>query len=285
LDDGDFVECHWYNKPDIQTTHPIVILFHGLNGSYKSPYIQGAMKEASKKGFSVVVMHFRGCSGIPNNLPRAYHSGDSEDAKAWISHLHTTYVKAKLFGVGYSLGGNMLLKLVGEQSSHCILSAVVSVSAPMQLDISANSILKGFSRFYQYLLVKDLNNALEKKFERFDMSKFISLKKEDIKKLKTFWDFDDAYTAPMHNFKNAQDYYTKCSAKQFLKDIRVATLIIHALDDPFMSSKILPSKDEISSSIELEVYAHGGHVGFISGKFFSPIYWLEKRIVSYLEKI
>jgi len=96
FDDGDFVECHWHNKPSIDSSKPIVILFHGLNGSYKSPYIQGVMREASLKGFASVVMHFRGCSGIPNNLPRAYHSGDSDDALRWIKHIHQTYKNAKL---------------------------------------------------------------------------------------------------------------------------------------------------------------------------------------------
>jgi len=280
LSDGDFVEAHWYKKPSVSTTKPIVILFHGLNGSYKSPYIQGMMDQCQKVGFSSVVMHFRGCSGVDNNLPRAYHSGDSGDANEWIKYVNKTYPNAKIFTVGYSLGGNMLLKLIAEQGDSCIVSGAVSVSAPLQLDISANRVLKGFSRFYQYLLIKDLNKALLRKFDRFDMSNLL-LKKDEVNNLKTFWEFDGAYTAPMHNFKNAQDYYIKCSAKQFLKDIKIPTLIIYSTDDPFMTPEVLPTKEERSSTITLEVYNYGGHVGFVSGTILKPEYFLEKRIIEY----
>jgi len=282
LDDGDFLDCYWHKKPKNSKT-PIVILFHGLAGSYKSPYIQGAMRELSKNGFASVVMHFRGCSGTENKLPRSYHSGDTKDALSWINTLHKEYPNSKLFGVGYSLGGNMLLKLLGEQSDSSLLSAAISVSAPMQLDICADTMNKGFSKFYQYILLKDLNKHLSKKFDTHPMQKFLSIKKEDIKKLNTFWKFDEAYTAPIHGFKSAQDYYTKCSAKQFLKDIKTPTLIIHSLDDPFMTPDILPQADEISNAVTLEIHPYGGHVGFINKTVFKPDYFLEKRVSAYFK--
>ncbi len=281
LEDGDFLECYWHNRPTPSSNTPIVILFHGLAGSYKSSYIQGTMNELAKNGFASVLMHFRGCSGVENELPRSYHSGESGDAKEWINHIHSNFANSKIFTIGFSLGGNMMLKLLGEMGDNSPITAAVSVSAPMQLDICANKMDKGFSKFYQHILLKDLNSALEKKYDKFDMNSHLSLKKQEIKNLKTFWDFDGAYTAPIHGFESAQDYYTKCSSKQFLKDIKTPTLIIHSSDDPFMTTEILPIKDEISKYVSLEISKKGGHVGFIGGTFFKPEFWLEKRVSDY----
>lgn len=281
LKDGDFLECYWHNKPKTNSNTPIVILFHGLAGSYKSPYIQGTMSKLAENGFASVLMHFRGCSGVPNKLPRSYHSGESSDAASWIEHVNSNFSNSKIFTVGYSLGGNMMLKLLGELGNRSTITAAISVSAPLELDICAKKMDKGFSKFYQYILLKDLNVALEKKYDTFDMNSYINLKKEDIKNLKTFWKFDGAYTAPIHGFNSAQDYYTKCSSKQYLKKIKTPTLIIHSLDDPFMTNEVLPSKDEVSEYITLEISKSGGHVGFVGGSFFKPEYWLEKRIVDY----
>lgn len=281
--DGDFVECYWHNKPQNSSNTPIVTLFHGLAGSYDSPYIRGAMEELGKNGFAAVLMHFRGCSGKENRLPRSYHSGDSGDAHFWFEELSKRFPNSKLFGVGYSLGGNMLLKLLGEYSSNSPLDAAISVSAPLQLDLCADAMNKGFTKFYQAHLLKSLNLSLEKKFKKHEMHKYIKLKEEEIKSLKTFWEFDEAYTAPIHGFSSAQDYYTRCSSKEFLKNIKTPTLIIHSADDPFMSKEILPKKEELSSSIEFELSAHGGHVGFICGSLIRPEYWLDKRITNYFK--
>ena len=281
LSDGDFIECYWQKIDNHQNETPTVILFHGLAGSYKSPYIQGTMKELKEAGFSSVVMHFRGCSGKQNLKPRSYHSGDTQDAYEYIQALSQKYPQAKLFAVGFSLGANMLLKLLGEKQFTCKLSAAVGVSAPMLLDVCATHMNKGFSKFYQKLLLMDLQHDLEKKYDTFAMEELINLKKNDIKKLKTFWAFDDAYTAPIHGFASAEEYYKKSSCKQYLKDIKIPTLIIHAKDDPFMTPKILPLPSELSDMIKMEISENGGHVGFIGGTFYSPSYWLEKRIINY----
>jgi predicted alpha/beta-fold hydrolase len=151
----------------------------------------------------------------------------------------------------------------------------------MLLDACATHMNKGFSKFYQKLLLKDLQRDLNKKYDAFAMEKLINLKRDDIKKLKTFWAFDEAYTAPIHGFSSAQDYYTKSSSRQFLKFITIPTLILHAKDDPFMPSQVIPSPEEVSPSLTLEIYQHGGHVGFISGTILHPKYWLEKRIRDY----
>lgn len=281
LPDRDFLECYWHNKPTTNSNTPIVILFHGLAGSYKSPYIQGTMRELAKAGFSSVLMHFRGCSGVPNDLPRSYHSGEIDDANSWVKSVNSSFPNSKIFTVGYSLGANMMLKLLGELGNNSPISAAVSVSAPMQLDICANKMNKGFSKFYQHILLKDLNSSLQAKYDKFDMNSHINLKKNEIKNLKTFWEFDGAYTAPIHGFDSAQDYYTKSSSKQFLTYIKTPTLIIHSSDDPFMTTEILPEEDEISDSITMEILENGGHVGFVNGSLFKPEYWLEKRIVNY----
>lgn len=281
LSDEDFLECYWQKIDNVQKDTPVVILFHGLTGSYKSPYIQGSMKELKEAGFNSVLMHFRGCSGKENLKPRSYHSGDTQDAYEFISSIKTRYPQAKIFAVGFSLGANMLLKLLGEKKEDCLLNAAVAVSAPMLLDICSTHMNKGFSKFYQRFLLKDLKHDLSKKYDKFDMQKYISLKKDDIKKLKNFWAFDNAYTAPVHGFSSAQDYYTKSSAKQYLKYITIPTLIIHAKDDPFMTSKVIPSKNETSPAVTLEIYQYGGHVGFIAGSIFHPNYWLQKHITHY----
>ena len=280
LSDGDFVECYWQKINHHQENTPIVILFHGLTGSYKSPYIQGTMKELKEAGFSSVLMHFRGCSGKENLKPKSYHSGDIQDAYEYISSIKKRYPQAKVFAVGFSLGANMLLKLLGEKQNKCQLSAAVGVSAPMVLDACATYMNGGLSKFYQRLLLKDLKKDLEKKYDKFAMEELIPLKRKDIKDIKTFWEFDNVYTAPIHGFSSAQDYYTKSSSKQFLQYIKIPTLIIHAKDDPFMPSTILPN-DIMPKNITLEISKYGGHVGFISGSFFHPKYWIEKRIVEY----
>ena len=284
LSDGDFVECHWYDKPLKSSNTPIVILFHGLAGSYKSPYIQGAMNEAKKNGFASVVMNFRGCSGKENLLARAYHSGDSADALSWINSVTDRFPNSKIFTVGYSLGANMMLKLLGELGENSPITASVAVSAPLQLDICADAINKGFSKFYQWHLLKALNISLEQKYQKHNMEKLINFKKDNVKEIKTFWEFDNIYTAPMHGFKSAQDYYIQCSSKQFLKDIQTPTFIIHSLDDPFMDNKMLPISKELSNNVTLELSKYGGHVGFIEGTLWNPEYWLEKQIIKFLKQ-
>ena len=229
-------------------------------------------------------MHFRGCSGEENKLPRSYHSGDSGDALEFIQSVKSEFKESKLYAVGYSLGANMLLKLLGELKENTLLERAVAVSPPMQLDVCASRMDSGFSKYYQHRLLKSLNASLDKKYDRHDMQKLLKLKREDIKNLKTFWKFDDAYTAPIHGFQSAQDYYTKSSSRQYLKDIQTPTLIIHSKDDPFMTPEVIPKEKELSNSITFELTEHGGHVGFIAGNLFKPEYWLEKRIVHFLSK-
>ncbi len=282
LEDGDFVDCVWYQKTSVRDNSPIVILFHGLTGSVHSPYILRTMQTLGEKGFAVVLMHFRGCSGEINRLPRSYHSGETGDAKAWISYLKERYPLSPLFGVGFSLGGNMLLKFMGEFHEEALLQGAVAVSAPMDLKYCADRIDQGFSKLYQAHLMRPLIRQLLQKYEMFDMQALIGLRREEVCKLKSFWAFDDAYTSVVHGFQNAADYYEKSSARYYLKAISQPTLILHAKDDPFTGRDVIPRAEEFSAFTELELYATGGHIGFIGGSFTKPEFWLYERIADYV---
>ncbi len=284
LSDGDFIEAYWYKHKKHTPSTPIIILFHGLTGSYASPYIQGAVRALNKAGYSCVVMHFRGCSGKENRKARSYHSGDTQDAQEFIHSLHIRYPNAALGGVGYSLGANMLLKYLGQTQEKSLLKTAAAVSAPMLLDVCATQMQKGFSQFYQKILLKDLQKSLLKKYDKHPMQQLIGLKKEDVKKLKTFWLFDEAYTAKINNFASAKEYYKKSSAMGYLKEIQTPTLIIHAKDDPFMTPEVIPNKSDISKSITLQILENGGHVGFISGTLLHPKYWLDKRVTTFFQE-
>jgi hypothetical protein len=281
LSDGDFLECFIYLT--CKADAPYVMLFHGLAGSYKSPYIQGIISALHKEGFHVILMHFRGCSGKVNLLPRSYHSGDTQDAKECIAFIQKKYNPSKLYGVGYSLGANMLLKLLGEMQEESPFDKAVAISAPMKLAICANQMNKGFSRYYQYRLIKELKIALELKYKKFPMEKLLHVSLEDIRAIKTFWEFDAIYTAPIHGFSSAQEYYEKSSAFGYLHTIATPTLIIHAKDDPFMTAEVIPTKHDVSKMVTLEITEGGGHVGFVGGSFLKPHYWLDEAIVSFFK--
>ncbi len=278
FDDGDFTDSYWHQRPESASGTPIVTLFHGLQGSYRSPYIRGMMHALAEAGFASVVMHFRGCSGRPNALPRSYHSGDTADARAWLHHLKRSYPQSPLYAVGYSLGGNMLLKLLAEDGEHSPLSAAVSVSAPLLPAVSARRLEHGLSRLYRSYLLRDLKHTLLKKYDRFDMRKLLGKTREQIRSLSSFYDFDDAYTAPIHGFTSADDYYARSGARRYLGRIRTPTRIIQSRDDPFMTPEILPDPAALPDNVILDVTPRGGHVGFVAGSLLHPVYWLEKCI-------
>ena len=284
LSDGDFLEIYTLEEKPLFPSTSIVVLFHGLAGSYESPYIQSVMLALQKERYFPVLMHFRGASGEDNVSARSYHSGETEDAKEFLKSLRKEYPDANIYAVGYSLGANMLLKLLGEFGSDSYVSKAVAVSAPMDLKICSLQMQKGFSAYYQYRLLKDLKAALLKKFDKHDMSRLIGLRKEEVSRLKSFITFDDAYTAPIHGFKDVWDYYEKASSKEYLKNIETKTLIIHAMDDPFMTPDVLPLESELSESTTLHIYEHGGHVGFIEGSILHPKYLLNDEIIDFFKE-
>lgn len=275
LSDGDFIDLTWAGG----NHGPIVILLHGLEGSAYSPYAIGMLNAIEERGWRGVVVHFRCCGRDINRLPRSYHGGDTADLAEFVRALQQDEPNTPLAAIGFSLGGNILLKWLGETGNHNPLKAAATVSVPFDLSNAARKMEKGLSRAYQRYFLKLLCTKLAKKFAR-TAPPFAP---PPLHQLKTMHDFDDQITAPLHGFLNAEDYYHRASSKHYLKSIRVATLIIHAKDDPFMTPDILPSHDQLSETTLLEVSEKGGHVGFVTGKSpWQAEYWLEERIPTFL---
>ncbi|HIC44451.1 MAG TPA: hydrolase [Sulfurimonas sp.] len=282
--DGDFTEIVWSEEPTAKTYKKVCVLFHGLGGSSESHYIQGMMQSLSKEGYLCVLMHFRSCGMKPNKALRMYHAGETEDAREFIQMLSQRFKEAEIYSIGYSLGANMLLKLLNSYGKNSPLSGAVSVSAPLELGTCTHYINKGVAKVYQGYLLKILKRELLTKAKQLDLVTSLNLSIPRIKKIKTIFEFDDIYTAPANGFKDAYDYYAKNSAKQFLKGIKVPTLLIHSKDDPFMPSSIVPDKTEVSACVDLLISDNGGHVGFIKGSIFKPNFWLEDRVKSFFNE-
>jgi len=278
LDDGDFLDLSWLPECGLGADAPIVIVLHGLNGSLESKYARGLMRQAHARGGRAVLLHFRGAAE-PNRLPRSYHSGETGDLGTVIEHVRRRFPQAPLAAVGYSLGGNVLLKYLGEQGSASPLACAAAVSVPYDLKRCAEAIQHGLSRVYQAHMINGLRAAYDMKFSLIDTPS----PRPDFRRLRTFPSFDNAVTAPLNGFKDAEDYYARSSSGPFLKSIRTPTLALHARDDPFMTPDIIPAPADLPSALRLEVSAHGGHVGFVAaGRFGKPVYWLEQRIPAFL---
>jgi predicted alpha/beta-fold hydrolase len=276
LDDGDFLDLDWTPRAE----GPVVLVLHGLEGSSDSPYARGMLSTLHAHGWRGVIMHFRGCSGEPNRLPRSYHSGDTGDLSTVVAHLRARRDVSALAAVGYSMGGNVLLKWLGERGAGATLDAAVAVSVPFTLSLAADRLARGLSRIYQRRLIDDLRAKLQRKFFRVECP--IDLERANSSR--SFWEFDDRVTAPLHGFADVHDYYAQSSSRQYLGGIGIPTLILHSEDDPFMTPEVLPSRDELSPSTRLEVSTRGGHVGFVQGSLpWRPHYWLEERIPEFLD--
>ncbi|WP_288129117.1 hydrolase [Microbulbifer sp.] len=282
--DGDRIALHTPAPLKNDPASPIVLVLHGLEGSVESPYMQGIMQALLAEKLQVAVMHFRGCGGIPNLLPRAYHSGETEDPRWLAQHFKEKFPETPLIAVGYSLGGNVLLKWLGEDGDDSPLSAAVSVSAPLDLHASSRRMNQGFSRVYQRHLLKSLQQSLANKARNAELASQMP-PLDQPRFFSNFRHFDNYFTAPLHGFDGVDDYYTRASSKPYLKQIRRPTLVIHAVDDPFVCPSAIPTDSEISSSVTLEISKQGGHVGFIAGSLWRPEYWLERRIPEFLKEI
>ena len=276
LPDDDFVDLVWTERKK----GPIVILFHGLEGGINSHYTRNTLAALHDNGWRAVLMHFRGCSGIHNRLARGYHSGETGDMRFLIQTLHNRYPDVKLAAVGFSLGGNALLKFLGEDQDRVNLNAAVSISVPFDLSNGADRLCQGFSRLYQRYLLKRLQKRIIDKFKQRNDAPFPI---NDVTTWNTFHLFDNFVTAPLHGFKNSEEYYSRCSSRQFIKSIKIPTLILHAEDDPFMTPDSIPTATELAENVILELSRNGGHVGFISGNLpWRPHYWLKDRIPDFL---
>ncbi|WP_154115202.1 hydrolase [Vibrio cincinnatiensis] len=278
--DGDFLDLAWSEAPETKEAKnkPIFILFHGLEGCFYSPYANGLMDAFAKQGWLSVMMHFRGCSGKPNHLARAYHSGETEDARWVLEYLRQQFPKQTIVAAGVSLGGNMLINYLADYQSDPIVTAATAISAPLDLAACSQRIEQGFSKLYRrYLLSSLKHNALKKHHL---LKGELGLSYHSIKRVTKLYEFDELITAPLHGFKNAQDYYHRCSGIHRLKEIRVPTQIIHAKDDPFMTEAVIP-KFVLPNNIDYRLFAKGGHVGFLSGSLTKPEFWLEKALPAY----
>jgi predicted alpha/beta-fold hydrolase len=288
LADGDFIDLDWHGPRHADA--PLVLLLHGLTGSSSSLYVLGLQQRLGERGWASVAINWRGCSGEPNLLPRAYHSGASDDLGAVIEHLQRKRPLAPLHAVGYSLGGNVLLKYLGERAADCSLRGAVAVSVPFRLDQCADRLGLGFSRLYQAHFMRAMLAYVKDKqrlFAHQGMADRLSVLEQlgPLDGLRTFWEFDGRITAPLHGFIDAGDYYRRSSSRYFLGAIRVPTLIIQAADDPFVFAHSVPGPEELSASTTLELLGKGGHVGFIEGSPRRPTYYLERRIPQWLGEL
>lgn len=276
LDDGDFIDLLWSQTRSPQT----LLILHGLEGSVHSAYAQRMLNYCNRHQIAAVFMHYRGCSGEPNRLLRSYHSGETGDLKQVIGHLKTKGIR-DITLLGYSLGGNQVMKYMGEAETDSVIRSAIGVSVPMRLDICSDTMDRGFAKIYQSTLLRRLVIKIQQKKSLIENSR---LSFSDPVKMKNFRQFDDHFTAPVHGFDSASDYYEKSSSRQFLGSINKPTLIIHAKDDPFMTAGVLPEADELSESVTLEITPRGGHVGFIGSSYLSPKSWLEIRIHNFLQE-
>jgi predicted alpha/beta-fold hydrolase len=285
LADGDFIDLDWHGPHTADA--PLVLVLHGLTGSSNSPYVAGLQRALATQHWASVAINWRGCSGEPNLHVRSYHSGASDDLAEIIQAIRARRPSAPLYAVGYSLGANVLLKYLGETADHSGLLGAVAVSVPFRLDQCADRIGQGFSKVYQAHFMRAMLAYVRDKQARFlreghseGLARLAGLGPLD--KMRTFWDFDGRVTAPLHGFADAHDYYRKSSSRYFLAAITTPTLIIQALDDPFVFPHSLPDAGELPTAVTYELHARGGHVGFVDGSLRQPGYYLERRIPGWL---
>lgn len=281
--DGDQVELHHLNA---SVSSPRVLMLHGLEGSPRSHYVGGMLAQASIRGWGATLLVFRGCGAVPNTARRFYHSGETSDIAHVFATLMTRWPEASWFAVGVSLGGNVLLKWLGEQGSGVAagrIRAAAAVSVPFDLEAGARHISRGSLRVYDRSFLKSLRRKALAKLARipdlFDRAK--------LERARTVFDFDDAVTAPVHGFSDACDYYRRSSSLAYLEGIRVPTLLLSAVDDPFLPSAVLSRAAEVARrnpTITIETPRSGGHVGFVAGSApWKPVYYAESRVFRFFD--
>jgi predicted alpha/beta-fold hydrolase len=276
--DGDFVDVDFI---DGAAGTPWVHLFHGLEGSSNSGYARRLMAHVKKREWRGSVFHFRGCSGEPNRLPRAYHSGDSAEIDWSLRRVRILAGDAPLHVAGVSLGGNALAKWLGErgEESRAIVATAAVVSAPLDLMAAGEALGRGFTIVYAKHFLGTLKRNSLAKLERYPGLYDAAA----VRAAGTLRDFDNVVTAPVHGFRDTDDYWTQSSSKPMLTGVRVPTLIINARDDPFLPESALPTEREVSPAVRLEFPSQGGHVGFVSGRFPGNIDWLPRRILHFFD--
>jgi predicted alpha/beta-fold hydrolase len=283
IPDGDFVDVDWLNEDSgsgvrDSARKALVVLFHGLEGGSGSQYSQALMAETARSGCRGAVVHFRGCSGAANRLPRAYHSGDSAELD-WILHRFVAEHGAPVYAVGVSLGGNVLLKWLGEQSSTAtaVVERAAAVSVPIDLMATGDALARGFNLVYTHAFLSTLKRKSLAKLQ-FHPQLYDAAR---VRRARTLREFDDLVTAPLHGFRDTDDYWMRASAKPWLACIAVPTLLLNARNDPFLTEESLPDAHAVSTAVTLELPQEGGHVGFVSGPFPGNLSWLPGRILEF----
>ena len=257
-----------------------MLLLHGLEGSSASPYAWGMLAAFRRQGWPAAVMHFRGCSGEPNRLERSYHSGETGDLAHVVEALRRRAPDRPVFAAGVSLGGNVLLKWLGETGMRAPLTGAAAVSVPFDLGQCGERLERGFSRIYRRFLVREMSRSVRSKFAGWSES---PIDLAGLSRCRTFREFDDYVTAPLHGFEGAEDYYRRASSGQFIARIRIPVLIVQARDDPFMPDDPLPP---LSPWVRLEAPSRGGHVGFVGGAVPGRArYWLDERIPAFFKEV
>lgn len=273
--DGDFIDLDFLDGGPAGA--PRVALFHGLEGSSSSHYAVALMRALGRAQWNGVVVHFRGCGGEINRLPRAYHSGDAPEI-GWIL-ARLARAGGPLYAAGVSLGGNALLKWLGESGAEAgaHLEAAAAVSAPLDLMAAGAALGQGLNRIYTRMFLATLRRKSLEKLARFpdlfDRGRMLGAR--------NLRQFDDIVTAPLHGFRDTDDYWTRASSKPVLAGVRLPTLVLNAKNDPFLPARHLPLPQEVSAMIRLEQPEEGGHVGFVSGAFPGNLDWMPQRLLAF----
>lgn len=276
--DGDFIDIGWSGEHNVGAS--IAVLIHGLTGGFQSKYLRGLAQRLAANGWRVVILQLRG-AGEPNRTHHLYNHGDTADLRWLWLLLRAREPHTRLASIGWSLGGNVLLKALSEEGHDVVVERAVAACVPFRIRECAERLRSGFSRLYQLRLLRDLQAALRRKHQKVPVPPGVNL--EAALRAKDFFEFDDAYTAPLNGYRDAHDYYQRASCGQYLRDIRVTTLVINALDDPFMTPDIVPLDTQLSSEVTLELAHTGGHVGFVAAGARGRLeFWLEGRIAEWL---
>jgi len=280
--DGDFIDLDWNLVPSSTLDgRPLLVLFHGLEGSSGSHYASTLMHAVTGIGWAGVVVNFRGCSGESNRLPRAYHSGDSDEIDWILRRLQASFPGYPRYAVGVSLGGNALLKWLGEREKAATdtLRAAAAISAPLDLAACGHALASGFNRLYTRHFLYTLKRHAADKLRRYPGL----FDERRMRAARNLHEFDEIVTAPLHGFAGADDYWRRASSKPWLPGIRLPTLLLNAQNDPFLPAQTLPTVHQVAASVQIEFPRQGGHVGFVTGPLPGRLDWLPQRILDYFQ--
>ncbi|MFM0338270.1 YheT family hydrolase [Paraburkholderia fungorum] len=293
--DGDFIDLDWVVHdgqsigasgaavaPRIPAnTAPLFVLFHGLEGSSASHYASSLMAAAREYGWHGVVPHFRSCSGALNLMPRFYHLADSNEVDWVLRRLRAAH-RGPIVVAGVSLGGNVLLRWLGErrEDASSVVSAAAAISTPIDVHAGGRALSQGFGMIYTRSFLKTLKQKAGQKLVQFPGL----FDRDAMLASRTMYEFDNAVTAPLHGFRDTDHYWSSATTRPLLPAIIVPTLVLNARNDPFLPSEALPSRHEVSAVVELDQPLHGGHAGFMTGPFPGRIDWLSRRVFGYLER-